>query len=103
MSSQILAYYRAATTKKKYIVIEKGSDSFEPLHIRATDIFPPISDSEIIDCSCYGENLGVLSMLFDDLIMSWGQNCYYYEWAQFLKNRGLSEYKFNRIKRLLKD
>ena len=32
-----------------------------------------------------------------NIASSWTQNCYYYEWEQFLKEVGISQYNYNRL------
>jgi hypothetical protein len=102
----IKAYYKAVTTKKNYVIQENISTNFIGYKYLATN--HPSNKFEdynylVLDTSYYYENLDVLSMLFKDLNNSWTQNCYYYEWDEFLSKYELSNNQYKIIKKLVEN
>ena len=107
MNATIKAYYKACTTTKSYIIVEDYSTNYTYYKYTATnDISKWLDDNSyttsIISTEYYYENLDTLQYLFNEMIQSWTKVCYYYELEEFLKRYELTEYQFNKIKRLIK-
>jgi hypothetical protein len=104
-NATIKAYYKAVTTTKRFIVSEDYSTNYSCYKYTATNNisgFENDYNTTIIDCEYYYENLDVLQYLFSDMMQEWTKNCYYYDWTEFLKRYELTDYQFNKIKRLIK-
>ena len=109
MKNTIKAYYKAVTTNKRYIIQEDISTNYLGYKYIATNnetLINKLLDNDdytisIIDCGNYYDNLEMLTAAYDELIQSWTQNCYYYEWNDFIKKYELSNNQISIIKRLI--
>ena len=109
MRATIKAYYKAATTKKAYIIQTDISTNYygDGVKYNATNNLDDklLEDYTVMVISTedYYSNLDVLQYLFNELNQQWSINCYYYEWDDFLAKYNLSSNQFMTIKRLLRD
>ena len=103
----IKALYKAVTTSKNYIIVEDISTNFIGYKYTATDnemiIDKALKDetNQVISTEYYGDNLQALENEHNNMLNSWTQNCYYYDWTEFLKRYDLSEYQVTKIKQLI--
>jgi hypothetical protein len=108
MKNTIKAYYKACTTKKKYIIVEDISTNYFCYKYTATNDYSKWENDSsfnttIISTEYYYENLDVLQYLFKEMVQSWTQYCYELEWEYFLSRYELTQYQYNKINKLLKD
>ena len=110
-TNTIKAYYKAVTTNKRYIIQEDISTNFIGYKYTATNnetlVYKLLESNDytisIIDCENYYDNLKMLKIAYDELIQAWTQDCYYYEWEEYIKKYELSDNQISKINRLIKD
>jgi hypothetical protein len=106
MEATIKAYYKAVTTKKRFIVQEDISTNYFCMRYTATNNVSNFedysSDTLILSTEYYYENLDVLAYLFKELSIAYTRYCYELTFEEFLNRYELSINQYNKIKRLIK-
>jgi len=106
MEATIKAYYKAVTTKKRFIIQEDISTNYFCMKYTATNNMSKFedysSDTLIIATEDYYQNLDVLAYLFKELSVTYTRYCYELTFEDFLKRYELSIGQYNKIKRLVK-